>query len=41
VTKDLLFALHGGLSAPEPGETVRISIAPEAVITLAAEDEAA
>ncbi len=39
VTKDALFALHGGLSAPRPGEMVRISIAPEAVISLAAENE--
>ncbi|MTJ03744.1 MAG: ABC transporter ATP-binding protein [Sediminimonas qiaohouensis] len=33
-----LFALHSGLSAPQPGETVRLSIAPEAILILP-EDE--
>jgi len=35
-----LFALHRGLSAPKPGETVRLAIAPEALITLPPEAEA-
>ncbi len=33
-----IFALHGGLSAPKPGETVRLSIAPGAILTLPAEE---
>lgn len=41
VTQDPLYALHRGASAPGPGETIRIAIAPEAVITLPAEQEAA
>lgn len=33
-----LFALHGGLSAPKPGEIVRLSIAPGAILTLPPEE---
>ena len=36
---DMLFALHGGLSAPKPGETVRLSIAPEAILILPPEED--
>lgn len=39
VTPAPLFALHGGLSAPKPGETVRLTIPPDAIIILADEDE--
>ncbi len=38
VVPDTLFALHGGLSAPKPGETVRLSIAPGAILTLPTEE---
>ncbi|MBD8892573.1 ABC transporter ATP-binding protein [Roseibium litorale] len=41
ITKDPLHALHSGLSAPKTGETVKVSIAPEAILTLSAEDEKA
>jgi putative spermidine/putrescine transport system ATP-binding protein len=34
VTEGPLFALHTGLSAPKPGEAVRLSIAPEALLIL-------
>ena len=34
VTDGLLFALHAGQSAPVPGETVRLSIAPTALLVL-------
>ena len=34
VTSATLFALHSGLSAPKPGEVVRLSIAPEAILLL-------
>lgn len=34
VGPELLFALHSGLSAPKPGEHVRLSIQPEALIIL-------
>ena len=34
VTEGSLFALHTGLSAPKPGEAVRLSIAPEALLIL-------
>ena len=36
---DMLFALHGGLSAPKLGESVRLSIAPEAILTLSPEED--
>lgn len=36
---DMLFALHGGLSAPKPGESVRLSIAPEAILILPPEED--
>lgn len=38
VVPGTLFALHGGLSAPKPGETVRLSIAPGAILTLPPEE---
>jgi putative spermidine/putrescine transport system ATP-binding protein len=34
VTEGALFALHTGLSAPKPGEAVRLAIAPEALLIL-------
>ncbi|MGR3823297.1 MAG: ABC transporter ATP-binding protein [Salipiger marinus] len=37
---DLLTALHAGHSAPRPGEAVRLSIAPDALLSLPAEDHA-
>lgn len=41
VTQGTLYALHTGLSAPKPGDAVKVAIAPEAVITLSAEQKAA
>lgn len=41
ITSGLLFALHSGLSAPNPGDTISISIDPEAIITLPPEITAA
>lgn len=38
VVPGTLFALHGGLSAPKPGETVRLTIAPGAILTLPPEE---
>ena len=34
VADELLYALHSGFSAPHPGEAVRLTIAPEAVMLL-------
>ncbi|RGP36518.1 ABC transporter ATP-binding protein [Pseudotabrizicola alkalilacus] len=36
-----LFCLHQGLTAPKPGETVRVTIAPHAILTLEPEKAAA
>jgi putative spermidine/putrescine transport system ATP-binding protein len=41
VADDTLFCLHQGLSAPKPGETVRLSIAPQSILTLNPEKAAA
>jgi putative spermidine/putrescine transport system ATP-binding protein len=38
---ETLFCLHQGLSAPNPGETVRLSIAPQSILTLNPEKAAA
>ncbi|MDK3016499.1 ABC transporter ATP-binding protein [Pseudodonghicola flavimaris] len=40
-TEQPLFALHSGLSAPAPGDSVRLSIAPGAILTLPTEDRIA
>jgi len=39
--KETLFALYGGLNAPSPGDTVRLAIAPQSILTLPADKEVA
>ena len=39
--EDTLFCLHQGLTAPRKGETVRLSIAPQSILTLEPEKAAA
>jgi putative spermidine/putrescine transport system ATP-binding protein len=41
ITSGTLYALHTGFSVPKPGNTVKVAIAPEAVLTLPAEQKAA
>ncbi len=41
VTDQMLFCLHQGLTAPKPGENVRVSIAPQSILTLDPEEKAA
>jgi putative spermidine/putrescine transport system ATP-binding protein len=38
---DTLFCLHQGLTAPKPGDTVHLTIAPQSILTLAPEKVAA
>ncbi len=40
-THETLFCLHQGVSAPKPGETVRLAIAPQSILTLDPEKAAA
>ena len=40
-TNDTLFCLHQGLTAPKPGDTVRLTIAPQSILTLDPERGAA
>ena len=40
-TDDTLFCLHQGQSAPKPGQTVRLAIAPQSILTLTPEKAAA
>ncbi|GGH50584.1 ATP-binding cassette domain-containing protein [Frigidibacter albus] len=40
-TEDTLFCLHQGQSAPKPGETVRLAIAPQSILILSPEKAAA
>ncbi len=41
VTDNTLYCLHQGLTAPKPGDTVHLTIAPQSILTLAPEKAAA